>query len=644
MSQNENYSNRPQQFLDNKASISISAFYKEITWAYVGMALGILLLWLFEQYSAEPGQEYISLIRILVQLPSHCIAIFFILTNRSEWSIKTGYIIVIWGNIIANIASYNFSPASILPHFILYSIGHITLSACIFAIAPKTVAINGSIFLLSLVGLWYKSLGVADPDTSLVVALTFIFSVISLSFAGHVFLNINKKMHRLMQDQQEQLKELRATQDILNFALKETKQTVVFKDEKSIFQYPEQNTFSKFIDNLDATAILPTDLLTELTTNGFQASSVRDLTGENAVNMRVLNDMHGQSYVLTMTLTPGGFQTLLLTDVTKIVRTGGLLNAALNGNKIGVSCYDEKGKLHINRGAKLKNISDVQVSSFSQISNLAGRTARSETKKLGVLLGETYYDFTFLQYGELNLVTYVDVTHREQVEAELRLSHKMSVIGELTSGVAHDYNNILAIILANIEAIKLIDKNGAFSNEVDEAIKAVEHAADISKRLLSLAGQNKLNEQVILSTLCIETVKSLIASATQKHIEIIYDLVEEAHIYVDVKEFQTAILNLVVNASSSIGSKKGTIGIATKIRDGSLILTVTDDGPGIPLEIRDRVFEPFVSTHAREYSTGLGLSMVRSFVTQAGGRVYLPDVSKGAVIAISLPIVEVVKN
>lgn len=631
-------SNHGEPILKSNSQIVFESYRKEIKWALATMTFAIIALTIIDRFSLNSEDtRKLGLARVIFLIAPHLLATIIVFFKQSTQYLRLSFIIIMSSNIAMNIWHIWVGNDYVAHQVVLFSVAYLTLSTCIFAIIPSTTTIFTLGFLCSVLTLFIKSLSHFDAESNLLVGFTFVFTVLSLGFIAIIFSSFNTRVLKLSKKQSLQLENLASTEDLLNFALIETRQTIIFKDNTGIHQHPAQNEFTQFTRELDQEAILPTDLLLLLSRHGFQSNSIQDLTAEHTVNMRVLNDPSGKSYLTTMTVTPSGIQTVLLTDVTKIVRVGGLLNAALSGNKIGVSCYDDGGQLLMSRGSIPKEIPKELLNSFENIKQIIVQNSGGAQLAANCRFGNSYFDLSYMRYGDLNLITHVDVSSRIQIEAELRASHKMSLIGELTSGVAHDYNNILAILLSNLEIAKMHNTDNDVKEPIDNAIMSVHHAAEISKKLLSLAGQKALVSEVFDVSKSIQNMSSLIISALGNNIKLDFDLDENLNIMSNERDFQTAILNIIVNSKNAIGARKGLVTISSKRVGTHVSITVSDDGPGISQKIKSRVFEPFFTTKKNEHSTGLGLSMVKTFVDKSNGYISFLDVEKGALLALTFP-------
>jgi PAS domain S-box-containing protein len=249
--------------------------------------------------------------------------------------------------------------------------------------------------------------------------------------------------------------------------------------------------------------------------------------------------------------------------------------------------------------------------------------------------------------------TGTDLTEQHETQERLRQSQKMDAIGQLTGGVAHDFNNVLTVITGTIEILEegVADRPqlAAIAQLIDQA--AV-RGAEITSQLLTFARRQPLQpRQVDINALVVDTCK-LLKPMLGEHIEISAVLAENVwSALADPSQLSAAIVNLAVNARDAMpGGGKLALETANVVideataSDGDLgagefvTIEVADTGQGISPDIIDRVFEPFFTTKGIGRGTGLGLSMVYGFAKQTGGTVKIEsEEGRGTVVRLYLP-------
>jgi PAS domain S-box-containing protein len=247
-----------------------------------------------------------------------------------------------------------------------------------------------------------------------------------------------------------------------------------------------------------------------------------------------------------------------------------------------------------------------------------------------------------------------DLTEKQAAEAQFRQAQKMDAVGQLTGGVAHDFNNILTVITGTIgilgDAVADRPELASIAKLIDDA---AERGAQLTKHLLAFARKQPLQpREVDVNALAMEAAK-LLHPTLGEQIEVSPKLSENAwSAQADPNQLTTAILNLALNARDAmpLGGKitletrniyldEGYASIHSDVAVGNYVMVaVSDTGTGISPENLERVFDPFFTTKDIGKGTGLGLSMVFGFVKQSGGHVKIySEVGHGTSVKIYLP-------
>src|ERR1700730_18535736 len=248
-----------------------------------------------------------------------------------------------------------------------------------------------------------------------------------------------------------------------------------------------------------------------------------------------------------------------------------------------------------------------------------------------------------------------DVTERRNLEEQLRQSQKMEAVGQLTGGLAPDFNNLLSGISGSLELLKLRKDQGRL-DEIDRYIAAAQgaskRAAALTHRLLAFARHQALDAKSIdLNRLAIG-MDDLIRRTVGPMIHVA--IIEAGELWkalVDPNQLENALLNLCINARDAMPSG-GNLVIANNThrfdeRTGAeydlpagqyLSLSVSDTGTGMTPEVMARAFEPFFTTKPMGAGTGLGLSMLYGFARPSGGGVRIEsEIGKAPRVYLSLP-------
>jgi len=239
----------------------------------------------------------------------------------------------------------------------------------------------------------------------------------------------------------------------------------------------------------------------------------------------------------------------------------------------------------------------------------------------------------------------------EEARAALLRSQKLEAVGKLTGGVAHDFNNILHIISANVQLMLRSDDNGR--KRLLNILDAVERGKKLAAQLLAFARRQPLHPSVVNLAQLIDRMDTLLHRAVGDSVAIRMEIPPDLwNVLVDPNQLENVLLNLVINARDAMdGGGNVTIALGnlvvdpadqlaySGIRPGEFVtIAVTDTGSGMPPDVMERAFEPFFTTKPEGKGTGLGLSMAHGFVKQSGGHIRLASrPGEGTTVTIYLP-------
>ncbi len=236
-------------------------------------------------------------------------------------------------------------------------------------------------------------------------------------------------------------------------------------------------------------------------------------------------------------------------------------------------------------------------------------------------------------------------------QSALQQAQKMEAIGQLTGGVAHDFNNVLQIIGGNLQLLKMVGGlSDAGRSRVEMALAGVERGAKLASHLLAFARRQPLQSVVIdpghLLRELDDMARRLLDANTLVRSEIAADL---GSAVIDPNQLNNVLLNLVINARDAMPGG-GTLTIravnvgpgderpAEVTSDNFVMIEIADTGKGMLPDVMARAFEPFFTTKPTGQGTGLGLSMAYGFVKQSGGEIALrSEAGKGTSVRIYLP-------
>jgi PAS domain S-box-containing protein len=257
------------------------------------------------------------------------------------------------------------------------------------------------------------------------------------------------------------------------------------------------------------------------------------------------------------------------------------------------------------------------------------------------------------------------IAQAERDAAERRMQHarRLESLGQLAGGVAHDFNNILAVITNYTELLSETLAGpapepadmAAARDDLAQVSRAAERAARLTKQLLAFGRRDITQAQVLGLNHVIGDVEPMLRRTLGEHIHLITSLDRQLWpVYADASQIEQILVNLAVNARDAMPSG-GTLSIDTtnaemdtddaataNLAAGRYVrLRVSDTGTGMPPEVIERAFEPFYTTKPKGSGTGLGLATVYGIATAAGGDVHLySEAGIGTTITVVLPAVD----
>jgi PAS domain S-box-containing protein len=228
-------------------------------------------------------------------------------------------------------------------------------------------------------------------------------------------------------------------------------------------------------------------------------------------------------------------------------------------------------------------------------------------------------------------------TEREKLQFQLVQAQKMESVGRLAGGVAHDFNNMLTVILGHVElALQTISPENPLSVHLREILKAADRSANLTRQLLGFARRQAISPKILDFNETVAGALNMLHRLIGEDIELVWEPTDElCLVKMDPSQVDQILANLCINARDAIaGVGKVTIKTSLTVFDrnhcsnhpgfspGDYIrLAVSDDGRGIDKEILDKLFEPFFTTKDIGKGTGLGLATVYGIVRQNNGAI-----------------------
>lgn len=235
----------------------------------------------------------------------------------------------------------------------------------------------------------------------------------------------------------------------------------------------------------------------------------------------------------------------------------------------------------------------------------------------------------------------------EQAERQLAQSEKMRALGDFVAGVAHELNNPIAIVTANLQLLEAeASGDGRRAALGDEALRDCSEAARRAARIVAdlrqfaRGGGERQWRQVDVND-CVGETARLARHLFARGVQLELDLGALPPLRAVAAEIDQLLLNLLGNAARAVG-ERGRVRVSTRLIEAAgrrcVQLAVEDDGPGIPRDIRDRVFEPFFTTRPQGQGVGLGLSLAFAVAERHGGTIRVADAMRGARFEVLLPL------
>ncbi len=249
----------------------------------------------------------------------------------------------------------------------------------------------------------------------------------------------------------------------------------------------------------------------------------------------------------------------------------------------------------------------------------------------------------------------LDVTDARELEHQLQRSQKMEALGKLAGGVAHDFNNILTAILAFAGFVQEeLEPGTTVRDDIDQVIEAGNRGATLVRQLLAFSRQRPVEHRVVDVNAIVTALLPMLTRLLGEDIRV--SLATDPTLWrtrIDPGGLEQIVINMAVNARDAM-PRGGRLEISTErlvlrehlttrghaeLTPGDyVVISIADDGEGIPSEVRERIFEPFYTTKPVGSGTGLGLATCWGIAQQAGGSISVySEVGRGTVFRIYLP-------
>jgi len=247
-----------------------------------------------------------------------------------------------------------------------------------------------------------------------------------------------------------------------------------------------------------------------------------------------------------------------------------------------------------------------------------------------------------------------DITEQRMLEEQLRQSQKMEAVGQLAGGVAHDFNNLVQVILGNVHFALASQPDSGMRELLGDIAAAGERAAGLTKQLLAFSRRQPLKVSNVNLNHLIRDVTQLLRRVIPENIEIEVSVHEQLEaVAADRSQLEQVVMNLCLNARDAmpLGGRL-TLRTENLMADGGFVrahpwvklghhvlLAVDDNGAGMTKEVQARIFEPFYTTKPTGEGTGLGLAVAYGIVQQHGGLMHVQsELGRGSSFKLYLPV------
>lgn len=237
-----------------------------------------------------------------------------------------------------------------------------------------------------------------------------------------------------------------------------------------------------------------------------------------------------------------------------------------------------------------------------------------------------------------------ETAERERTREQLIHSQKLDATGRLASGLAHDFGNVLTVILGYAQRRDRLAATGgepALLSALEGVELAARRAMTISRKLLSFSRLDVAQAETFDAGAALQDLQPMLRQLLGSDIDLRLERPQAAlAVHMDKSHFELMVLNIAGNAKDALGDE-GRFRISVAQADGgrTIALTLSDDGPGMPESVRARAFEHFFTTKPKGLGTGLGLPVVRDIVLEAGGEIRIECPPEGGTsVYIALPV------
>lgn len=230
-----------------------------------------------------------------------------------------------------------------------------------------------------------------------------------------------------------------------------------------------------------------------------------------------------------------------------------------------------------------------------------------------------------------------DITEQKRLQAQAAHQEKMVALGQLAAGLAHEIGNPLASMSSELQLMELEGRSHDHSESLEVLRAQVERVTRLLRDLSELHGQSQVVEPVRMSEVVDQVLRLLKHDTRSRGVSLQRSVDPEAEVVGSRDALVQILLNLCINALDALAGR-GSLEVSVACEPGTVVLRVSDDGPGVPEGLRERVLEPFFTTKPPGLGTGLGLFVTRRLVRDLGGTIQVgPSAAGGTCVEVGLP-------
>lgn len=393
------------------------------------------------------------------------------------------------------------------------------------------------------------------------------------------------------------------------------------------------------------------DPVVGLTEVGFQVHCVFSGREDNITACYEVVAENGETLIVKLLRIQNSSRALIAYNVSHAKWSDLLIDELLGLSKSGLAIFDKTGRLQMEIGESVSRLlpsytNAVEINlarillEFPKISTKSANGSVSFEHRLS---DDMIYRVHFSEHEQSGIgITHHDISEERKVEKHLIESQRLNDLGRITSGVAHDFNNSLGIVIGQLELASGSAELSKKTRHIETALSAANQSVNVVKQLMTYSRRQPQDPAVVELDDVIHAQKDVFQSAVGGGVSLHYDLAFNGNVCLDVELFISALLNLLINASDAMDARGSVFitsssGTSGEDKPRMMVLSIQDTGGGVPENIIKEIFLPFFTTKKNNTGNGLGLSMVQGFVDQLSGYIRIENNDVGACFHLYLP-------